>query len=368
MKLGMKNLTPPYLRKLLRANGLVFNLYYAFHLDDLSVLLKLGSFENQIVQAIKKFRPDVLKSEDSLKKLKKDIRHSYYVCKSSPEEYFLMGLYELDDKGKKTFVTDKFLYITMGRVASRKRHDEEIEDKYGFYNLAKPYFKRQVVMVNRASDFKSFLTMALEVRDLILKPLDACMGRGIEAVTITDEVQAKAVFNRMLGKGKWVAEERIRQVPAMAAWNESCVNTVRFLSFLNPKTGFNVITPFLRTGRKGAVVDNAGSGGIFANVDAKTGVLCTCGIDEMGNRYEEHPDSHVKYQGWQIPQYDELVATVQEMHQTIMPDHPYIGWDLALTDKGWVVIEANWGQFVNQYADHKGRKKEFLEYVTGKKH
>lgn len=94
-------------------------LCYALHLDDLSVLLKLGSFENQMVQAIKKFRPDVLKSEEFLEKLKKDIRHSYYVCKSSPEEYFLMGLYDFDDYGKKMFVTDKFLYMTKaGRFLS----------------------------------------------------------------------------------------------------------------------------------------------------------------------------------------------------------------------------------------------------------
>lgn len=54
------------------------------------------------------------------------------------------------------------------------------------------------------------------------------------------------------------------------------------------------------------------------------------------------------------------------MHRELMPSHPYIGWDMALTEKGWVVIECNWGQFINQYADHIGRKKEFLRYVYGK--
>lgn len=357
------------IRKYLRSSKLFSEIFYSLHIDDLMVRFKFGEFENSINAAIKRFAPEVMfGSEKELRKLKKQIRHSYYVCKSSPDEYFLMGLSDFNDKGKCTFVTDKFLFMTMAKIASRKKHDEEIEDKYGFYNLAKPYFKRQVVMVNSPNDYESFQSMALEVRDLILKPLDACMGKGIEAVTITDEVHAKEIFERIVNNGKWVVEERIKQVKQMADWNESCVNTVRFLSFLNPKTGFNAITPFFRTGRRGAIVDNAGSGGIFANVDVKTGTLCTDGIDEMGKRYEEHPDSHLKFRGWQIPQYDDLVGMVKEMHQTIMPSHPYIGWDLALTDKGWVVIEANWGQFINQYADHIGRKQEFMEYVTGNKY
>lgn len=79
----------------------------------------------------------------------------------------------------------------------------------------------------------------------------------------------------------------------MAALNESSCNTVRYLSFLN-KSGFFAITPFLRTGRKGSVVDNAGAGGIFANVDVKTGVVYTNGIDELGNEYECHPDSGIR--------------------------------------------------------------------------
>ena len=83
----------------------------------------------------------------------------------------------------------------------------------------------------------------------------------------------------------------------------------------------------------------------------------------MGRRYECHPDSGVKFEGWQIPRYDELVSTVKEMHLNVMPDHPYIGWDMALTDEGWVVIECNWGQLLNQYVDHIGLKNEFMEYV-----
>lgn len=50
-----------------------------------------------------------------------------------------------------------------------------------------------------------------------------------------------------------------------------------------------------------------------------------------------------------------------------MPEHPYIGWDFALScNNGWCVIEANWGQLLCQYVDKQGRKAEFNEYVKQK--
>lgn len=224
-----------------------------------------------------------------------------------------------------------------------------------------------MIKVSADSDYQSFEDMAIQLRHLILKPLDSSMGKGIKAISIDTKEQAREEFDKLLNEGEaWIVEERIKQSESMAVWNESSVNTVRVLSFLR-NGDFHVLTPFLRTGRKGSIVDNAGSGGIFANVDAQIGILSTEGIDECGIRYEKHPDSGLQFIGWQIPQYEELIATVRKMHTTIMPSHPYIGWDMALTAKEWVVIESNWGQFVNQYADHIGLKNKFLEYVTGKR-
>ena len=37
----------------------------------------------------------------------------------------------------------------------------------------------------------------------------------------------------------------------------------------------------------------------------------------------------------------------------------YIGWDCALSDKGWCLIEGNWGQFDSESADKEGIKQKF---------
>ncbi len=168
----------------------------------------------------------------------------------------------------------------------------------------------------------------------------------------------------MVGSGaEWVVEEAIKQDDEMAKWNSSSVNTVRVPALLTKK-GFFIMTPYFRTGRVGCVVDNAGAGGIFANVDTESGKICTNGIDERGLTYKSHPDSGLAFVGWQVPRWDELLKLVEEIHRTTMSDHIYIGWDFALTTQGWCLIEGNWGQFVNQYADKKGRKEEFIRYMN----
>ena len=116
---------------------------------------------------------------------------------------------------------------------------------------------------------------------------------------------------------------------------------------------------------KRQIVDNAGSGGIISNVDSNTGLIYTDGFDENGKSYKCHPDSGLNFKGWQIPLWKELIETVKSVHMA-MSDHIYVGWDFALTDNGWVLIEGNWGQFLNQYVDKVGRKEEFLKYMKGK--
>ena len=350
------------LRKWLRASNIVSRVYYGLRLDSLQVLLDIGPYRRARRTAIEKFAGGV---SNSL--LTKDLKKSYLQCKASPEEYFLLNLAQADKKKRKSFVTDKFMYMTLGRIVGRKKHDEEIENKWGFYQLAKDFFKRDAVMVQTSADWEEFRTVALKANHLICKPNDKALGSGIFAADVETEDDAIKLFECLLTKGgTWIIEEKIVQDDRMAQWNESSVNSVRVLSFLNAD-GFFIITPFLRTGRCGSVVDNAGAGGVFANVDYKTGIVESDGIDEKGQYYTVHPDSKVKFKGWHIPQWDDLMKTVENIHKTVMSGHPYIGWDFALSkEKGWCVIEANWGQFVNQYIDKRGRKEEFLRYVKAK--
>lgn len=101
------------------------------------------------------------------------------------------------------------------------------------------------------------------------------------------------------------------------------------------------------------------------SIDSKTGAVCSKGMDELGNVYEEHPDSHVKFENWAVPQWEELVKLSAEVHRKLPKEHIYVGFDFALDkQKGWVVIEGNWGDFICQQSSlGKGLKSQFYKAI-----
>ena len=60
-----------------------------------------------------------------------------------------------------------------------------------------------------------------------------------------------------------------------------------------------------------------------------------------------------------------MLILAEKVFRQCFPSHSYIGFDFALTEKGWVLIEGNWGQFVSQYNDKIGVKDQFVKYLKG---
>lgn len=238
----------------------------------------------------------------------------------------------------------------------------QLEDKYAFYSFNKKYFKRNILKIDKVSEYEQFSNFVHTNKNFIMKPLSGQCGEGI---SIYKEVNSNLdqLFSKFKSiSGGVVLETLVVQSKIMAIWNETSVNTVRIPSFRTRK-GIYVLQPFLRTGRYGSCVDNGGSGGIFAVIDDKTGIVITDGCNERRQHFIEHPDSHVIYRGWQVPNWDELMSLVKEIHSNLPSDFYYVGFDFAFTDYGWVLIEGNWGQFVGQYCNQQGVRKEFTKLI-----
>ncbi len=338
--------------------GLI-TLYHALGVDKL--LMKVGRFDNRIEKAIKELSGN---SRLSREELKKDIKACYCKYLTTPEEYFLYDFEGKDHAYRNSFLPDNYRIRKLISVTGEKKFVEELTDKYNFYRLTKKYFGRDAYVIGKGEvcDFESFKKFTESHRRLFVKPLSMSYGMGAHILDITDETDIKALYNKYLSQGVWIIEDRIVQSKEMEVWNDTCINTVRIPCF-NTCGKFHVLNPFLRTGRKGAVVDNAGAGGIFACLDETSGKVITDGIDEANTFYEIHPDAGLRYKGWKVPKWDELLALAEKILKEALPGHIYVGFDFALTEKGWVLIEGNWGQFVGQYASRKGVKKEFLEYL-----
>lgn len=111
-------------------------------------------------------------------------------------------------------------------------------------------------------------------------------------------------------------------------------------------------------------MDNGGAGGIQAVIDYNTGIICTDGYDELGGSYQRHPASKTVFKGYSLPdwqQLQDLLATVANR----VPMVKFIGWDLAHTKDGWVIVEGNENCYIiaKQMIEQKGIRKIFEDLM-----
>lgn len=182
----------------------------------------------------------------------------------------------------------------------------------------------------------------------------------------------KLFLSEILSTEPLIFESLIHQTEQFALLNESSVNTVRFMTCLYPDGHAEIIAAFIKIGRAGKCVDNAGDGGnVDVCVDVATGEI-KYPVEFNGWRQvsniENHPDSGNPLNGVFINNWSNIKNEVVKFQQAF-PYCKAAGWDIAITDEGPLVIEVNdfWDR-TGQYFIRKGWRNEIRNcYFAWKK-
>lgn len=275
------------------------------------------------------------------------------------DEFFLFDFENSDETKRKSFVPEYDKNIFCDLINNPTDADIFI-DKWDTYLLYKDFFKRSVIQINHKEDISAVSTIDFLKRNqnFMIKPAYGTRGSGIELFmsnTIQDSIDKLSSLKNN-GTKNIVCEEVIQQDKRMAIFHPQSCNTIRVCT-INYKNGPQVIKAFMRMGRGKSVVDNAGAGGIICNINITTGeIYAAC--DELGKIYKIHPDSNIPIIGFKVPEWDKAVEFSIELAK-VQPSVKYVGWDIALTANGWVMIEGNdKGQFVFQFPAQEGFRSE----------
>lgn len=327
-------------------------------------------FRDDLSESLLDYLPDAEKQNNQLvRHLTKDSIKCYLLYGITPDEYYLHDFRHCDETYRQTILSRKHKDEITIRSLGPNWHTffYQLKDKWSFYQLAQPFFKRDVCKAESETDYKYFEEFCLRHPVFIAKPRLSSCGIGVHKVDMSHckwgGVRGIFDYYLQLDNGKWMFEELIEQSPEMAAWHPSSVNTIRIPSIMT-KDGPVVILPLFRTGKNGNVVDNChNDGGLMSVPDKKTGIIVCDGYDIYTNIVEKHPNTGLRFKGWQVPKWQELIETAAELHRHLPLQHKYIGFDFALTSKGWVVVEGNWGNFPHQVCVHHGIREEFEQLM-----
>lgn len=256
------------------------------------------------------------------------------------DEFYMYGYRSLTPEERRSFVPEYDKNVFCDKVNDYE--DSLIFDsKWASYCRFQPFYKRDCVLVVPPSvrDNQELAAFLQKHPRCIVKPDSNASGRGIFMVDGVDAADAMKQIVDHIGArtGRFIAEELIAQSPEISRFHPSSVNSLRVRTFRFDDR-VEVLPSNFRIGRGGSVVDNTGAGGISAALDENGVVIAACG--EAGDRFETHPDTGVRILGARIPHWEEAVAFVKQLAM-VLPSVRYVGWDLALTDDGWVMIEGN---------------------------
>ena len=280
------------------------------------------------------------------------------------DEYIMFDFVHKTNEERKKFISDTDRYEVYYR--NNNFYDRMVFiDKYDTYKVFSEYYGRKAIKIKTKEDVDSFTKFAKMFKKLVVKNPTLSKGDSVRLIDTSDfsDEQIKEEFYRIVKEGTAIVEELIDQAEELKQFHPSSVNTIRCTTILS-ENDVIVFYPFIKIGRSGSFVDNGGKGGILAAVDVQNGVICSDGLDEFGEKYTVHPDTHIAIKGYSLPAWEECLDLIKTCARK-MKKVRIVGWDLAWTKKGWVIVEGNaQGQFVGQQGTNaKGLRYELLDVL-----
>jgi len=292
--------------------------------------------------------------------------------KLSVDEYYEMTLYDdarYDVVAKRQFIgMDKSREIWR-KVMALNQHIGLFNDKLMFertltsFGFSTPktlavmgghYPANAALHVNTADDLHAFLESA--EMPIFAKPIDSLRSLGsiriegysaanrLISVSNGNVVSLDSFLSEIKSKfsGNYLFQSCVERHPTIAEMTGGGLSTIRLVT-LDDGTGAKPWRAAAKLTSPQTVADNFWrAGNLLSAVDIKTGelskALTKTGIE--GTFVAHHPDTGAQIEGVAIPYWDQVLKVTQDV-ASLFPRTLLIGFDVAITPDGPMVIEAN---------------------------
>lgn len=217
-------------------------------------------------------------------------------------------------------------------------------DKREFNAKFKKFTGREWLDLEDASE-KDIISFAEKYDKLILKSSNGACGKQVVVISSKELLDNFGDYKRVFAEKKInLLEKCIENIEDVKKFNELSLNTMRILTVHSDKS-FNILLAAQRIGAHGNYVDNISCGGSSARIDVETGRVIP---PFYTNAFQKIDTTQLGWknewnnckEGFVIPYWTETVEMLKKAAQVI-PEIHIVGWDVAITPNGPVLIEGN---------------------------
>lgn len=252
------------------------------------------------------------------------------------QDYLNFRFYEKKHAQRKNYVTVGYLDKAITRLSNIK-WSPYISNKTNFHKHYGKYTKRD--FYDPETGFEGFEAFLNRHPVFVYKPQIGLGGKNVVKM-VTEEIADRKAFFDQITEEKACLEELVIQHPAWEALCPGCVNTMRIITGAAKGQSW-LVYGATRIGSGKGIADNFHMGGSAVLIDMETGKLTGNGFDKKLNEHE-FSSTGVRYDGYEIPYFEEIKQMCLEAALVNDQIH-FVGWDVAVTPEGPLLIEGNRG-------------------------
>ena len=252
-------------------------------------------------------------------------------------DYLTFGFAYIKRDKRKTFMTMSD-NIALTRQMNQREAYDVFEDKSVFYKQFAEYLHREYMDLREGGP-QSFAEFCRGKEFIFAKVPVSFGGSGVRKIKVAEH-DLEELYRELMDNGMFVVEDLICQHPEMTKLCDRSVNTIRIVTVVSDKGNPNLVYSLVRIGSGENDVDNICSGGMYTLLSPEGVMTHPCFCDNQVCYYEQHPVSGHPFIGFQIPYYKEAVELCRQAALK-EPRIRYIGWDVAITADGPVLVEGN---------------------------
>ena len=164
-------------------------------------------------------------------------------------------------------------------------------------------------------------------------------GRRVGAAKLADE----------FSKQDCLVQPFVENHPDIAQVTNGALASLRIVTGLNERAEAEFIASTIGLPHGAHETSVAG---ILCSIERETGRVRQAAFPD-GSRVECHPDTGLPCMGITLPFWHESIELVRRAHAAAFPRFPFLGWDVALTKDGPILLETNsgWGAIFHQMLD-----------------